>query len=144
MKPYIAHLAVVAWANGGTLQSAGLRSANLWGADLRSADLRSADLWGADLWNADLWGANLWGADLRGAKCYADTLDAYVTSADRGDYGFRLFRLADGSHKVLAGCRWLTIDAYVAHVEEEYPDTPKARRTHAILDYFDTVINENV
>ena len=84
-----------------------------------------------------LWGADLWGADLRGADLWGDTLAAYVTSADRRDYEFRLFRLEDGSHKVLAGCRWMTILDYRAHVAAEYPDTDKARETLDILDYFE-------
>ncbi len=87
---------------------------------------------GGTLWRADLVGANL-----LGAKYGDDTLAAYVTSADRRDYEFRLFRLADGSHKVLAGCRWMTILDYRAHVAAEYPDTDKARETLDILDYFE-------
>ena len=141
------YLAAAAWANGGTLRGADLRGADLRGADLRGANLRGAnhrgaDLWGADLRGADLRGANLWranlrGADLVGAKCGDDTLAAYVTSADRRDYEFRLFRLTDGSHKIKAGCRWLTIPEYRAHVAAEYPDTDKARETLDILDYFE-------
>lgn len=61
-----------------------------------------------------------------------------VASAERGDgYAFHLFRLKDGSHKVMAGCRWLTIPDYRAHVAAEYPDTDKARETLGILDYFE-------
>ncbi len=107
MNLHLAHLAGVAWANGGTLSGANLR------------------------------GANLRGADLGGAKYGDDTLAAYITSADRRDYEFRLFRLADGSHKVLAGCRWFTIPDYRAHVAAEYPGTAKARETLDILDYFE-------
>ena len=156
------YLAAAAWANGGTLRGADLRGADLRGADLRGADLRGADLRGADLrgadlrgadlrganlrganhrgadlWGADLRGADLRGANLRGAKYGGDTLAAYVTSADRRDYEFRLFHIADGSHKVMAGCRWMTISDYRAHVAAEYPDTDKARQTLAILDYFE-------
>jgi len=165
MNPHIAYLAVVAWANGGTLRGANLggadlggadladanlggaylrganlADANLWGADLRGANLGGADLGGADLACAYLGGADLGGADLAGAKYGDDTLAAWVTSADRGDHEFRLLRLKDGSHKVIAGCRWMTIDAYRSHVAKEYPDTYKARRTIAILDYFEAVI----
>jgi uncharacterized protein YjbI with pentapeptide repeats len=128
----LAHLAAVAWANGGTLWGANLR-----GADLRGADLRGADISSANLRGANLRGANLRGADLGGAKYGDDTLAAYITSADRRDYEFRLFRLADGSHKVLAGCRWFTIPDYRAHVAAEYPGTAKARETLDILDYFE-------
>ena len=112
MNPHLAHLAAVAWANGGTLRDANLRRANLRRADLRDANLR-------------------------GAKYGDDTLAAYVTAADRGDYEFRLFRLEGGSHKVMAGCRWMTILDYRAHVAAEYPDTDKASETLDILDYFE-------
>jgi len=117
MNLHLAHLAAAAWASGGTLRRADLRGANLRGANLRGADLG--------------------GADLRGADLVGDTLAAYVTSADRRDYEFRLFRLEDGSHKVLAGCRWMTILDYRAHVAAEYPGTDKARETLDILDYFE-------
>jgi len=137
MNLHLAHLAGVAWANGGTLSGANLRGANLRGANLWGADLRGADLRGADLRGANLWGADLRGADLSGADLVGDTLAAYVTSADRRDYEFRLFRLADGSHKVMAGCRWMTILDYRAHVAAEYPGTAKARETLDILDYFE-------
>ncbi|MFN8996020.1 MAG: pentapeptide repeat-containing protein [Pseudomonadota bacterium] len=120
MNLHLAHLAAAAWASGGTLRRADLRGANLRGANLRGADLG--------------------GADLRGADLVGDTLAAYVTSADRRDYEFRLFHLADGSHKVMAGCRWMTVDGYRAHVAAEYPGTDKARDTLSILDYFESVI----
>ena len=42
-------------------------------------------------------------------------------------YTFTLFDMADGPPKIVAGCRFMTIDAYAAHVAKEYPDTPKAR-----------------
>jgi hypothetical protein len=162
MNLHLAHLAAAAWASGGTLRRADLRGANLRGANLRGADLggadlrsadlsganlrgadlggadlRSADLSGANLRSADLSGANLVRADLRGAKYGDDTLAAYVTSADRRDYEFLLFHIADGSHKVMAGCRWMTIPDYRAHVAAEYPGTDKARETLDILDYFE-------
>jgi hypothetical protein len=52
-------------------------------------------------------------------------------------YTFHLFRLEDGSHKVMAGCRWFTIPEYRSHVAAEYPDTDKARETLDILDFFE-------
>ena len=166
MNKHMMHLAVVAWANGGTLWRADLRGADLRGANLQDADLRGANLWradlsGADLWRADLWradlsGADLWranlrgadladanlaGANLRDAKYGADPLSARIAAAERMDgYTFHLFRLTDGTHKVKAGCRWMTVDDYRAHVAAEYPDTAKARWTLAILDYFESVI----
>jgi len=112
------YLAAVAWANGGTLS----------GADLRGANLRAAGLNGADLR----------GADLRGAKYQDDTFAALIATAERMDgYAFHLFRLQDGMHKIVAGCRWFTIPEYRAHVAKEYPDTDKARETLDILDYFE-------
>jgi len=148
MNKHLAHLAVVAWANGAYLWGADLRDADLRGANLRDADLRGANLWGADLRGAnlrdanlrgaDLWGANLWGANLRDAKNGDDTLSARIAAAERiGGYGFILFRLQDGTHKVAAGCRWFTIPDYRAHVAAEYPDTDKARETLDILDFFE-------
>ena len=50
---------------------------------------------------------------------------------------FHLFRLEDGTQKVMAGCRWMTVDQYRAHVAAEYPGTDKARETLDILDYFE-------
>lgn len=44
MNKHMAHLAAVAWANGGTLREADLSGANLSGADLYGADLREANL----------------------------------------------------------------------------------------------------
>jgi len=115
---HMAYLAAVAWANGGTLIDADLSEANLRGAVLI--------------------GAVLIGADLRGAKYQDDTLAARIAAADRMDgYTFHMFRLDDGSHKVMAGCRWLAIPEYRAHVAKEYPDTTKARETLDILDYFE-------
>jgi uncharacterized protein YjbI with pentapeptide repeats len=126
---------------GANLRGANLIDADLSGADLRGANLRDANLSGADLSGADLRGANLRdanlsGADLIDAKYEDDTLAACIAAADRMDgYTFHLFRLKDGSHKVMAGCRWLTIDEYRAHVAKEYPDTAKARETLDILDF---------
>lgn len=158
MNQHMMYLAAVAWANGGTLRGANLRGANLAGAnlehailryaDLRGADIRDADLGRADLRDANLGRANLRGADLQnadlrgadlgGAKYGDDTLFFCVASAERMDsYTFHMFRLKDGSHKVMAGCRWMTIDDYRAHVAAEYPDTDKARETLDILDYFE-------
>jgi hypothetical protein len=123
VNKHIIHLAVVAWASGGTLN----------GADLRGAYLRDANLRGAYLNGADLIGANL-----RGAEYQDDILDALIAAAERMDgYAFRMFRLKNGSHKVMAGCRWLTIPEYRAHVGKEYPDTVKARETLDILEFFE-------
>jgi hypothetical protein len=163
MNKHITYLAAVAWANGGTLIGADLRGANLIGANLIDANLIDANLIGANLRDANLIGANLIGANLiganlidanlidanlsganlsganlSGAKYEDDTLAACIAAANRMDgYAFHLFRLTDGSHKVMAGCRWFTIPEYRAHVAKEYPDTDKARETLDILDYFE-------
>ena len=123
MSQHMMYLAAAAWANGGTL-----RGANLRGANLRGADLGGADLWGADLRDADLWGA----------KYRDDILSCRIAAAERMDsHIFHLFRLKDGTHKVMAGCRWMTVDQYRAHVAAEYPGTDNARETLDILDYFE-------
>jgi len=123
---------------GADLSGAVLSRADLSGADLSRAVLRDADLRGADLSRADLSGADLSRADLRGAKYQDDTLAVRIAAADRMDgYAFHLFRLEDGSHKVTAGCRWFTIPEYRSHVAAEYPDTPKARETLDILEFFE-------
>jgi len=143
MSKHMIYLAAVAWANGGTLRDADLHGAdlsgaNLSGAYLSGANLSGADLSGADLSGAYLRGAYLRGADLCGAKYQDDTLNALIAAAERMDgYDFRLFRLQDGVHKIMAGCRWLTIPGYRAHVAKKYPDTVKARETLDILDYFE-------
>jgi len=49
-----------------------------------------------------------------------------------------------GPPKIVAGCRFLTIVDYAAHVQCKYPDTPKARETLRILDYFDEVVAAEV
>jgi len=153
VNKHMAYLTAAAWANGGSLYGANLSGADLRDANLRGASLINANLRGASLIDADLSGANLSGADLRdanlsgaalrdanlrGAKYEEDTLAALIAAADRMDgYTFRLFRLKGGSHKIMAGCRWLTIPDYRAHVAKEYPGTAKARETLDILDFFE-------
>ena len=148
MNKHIIHLAAVAWANVGSLRGANLRGADLSRANLSGAYLIGADLSGAYLSGADLSGANLSGAYLIGAnlsranlsraKYEDDTLAACIATAERMDgYTFHLFRLTDGSHKVMAGCRWFTIPEYRAHVAAEYSGTVKARETLDILDFFE-------
>ncbi|MCA3750570.1 MAG: pentapeptide repeat-containing protein [Phenylobacterium sp.] len=123
---------------GADLRGAVLRGAVLIRADLSRANLPRADLRGADLRGAVLRGANLPRANLAVAKYRDDTLAALVAAADRMDgYTFHLFRLEDGTHKVMAGCRWFTVDEYRAHVAKEYPGTDKARETLDILEFFE-------
>jgi hypothetical protein len=130
--------------NGTDLGGADLRGANLRGADLSRADLWGADLSGANLGGADLSGANLGGADLTranltGAVINADKLDRLLARATRviDGHDFFLFALQDGLPKIKAGCRWMTIAEYRAHVAAKYPETDKARETLNILNYFE-------
>jgi len=142
--------------SGANLSGANLSGANLSGAYLRGADLRGAYLSGAYLRGADLSGANLRGAYLSGA----DLSDAYLSGADlsgekikrilasvsriNGGYTFNLFDMEAGPPKIVAGCRFMTIDAYRAHVASEYPDTAKARETLRILDFFAATVAAEV
>ena len=135
------------------LPEANLREADLTGANLRRANLTEADLIGAKLIGADLSGANLRGANLRGAYLYgADLTGAYLSGATMGEdklnrllaratrsdgFEFFLFALQAGLPKIKAGCRWMTIDDYRAHVAKHYPDTDKARETLDILNFFE-------
>jgi hypothetical protein len=131
MNKHMAYLTAAAWANGGTLLGANLTAINWEGADLRYSYLRGA-VFGSSLSRAELRRATLDGAIFRG-----DTLDKCIAAAERMDgYTFRLFRLKDGSHKVMAGCRWFTIPEYRTHVAAEYPGTVNARETLDILDFF--------
>lgn len=137
------------------LQGSDLSEANLIRADLRGADLRECRLYnttlrGAQLAQADLTGAtlghtDLFLADLRGARHGNsrggdDIIQRCITSADRGDYEFYLFRIEGGGHRVKAGCQWMSLAAYHAHVNDEYPDTERAHATIAILNYFEARI----
>ena len=134
--------------NAKTLRKANLRGANLFGADLRRANLYGADLSRADLTWANLYGADLYGADLSGAYLYGATLTEATMGEDKlnrllaratrsNGHEFFLFALQDGSTKIKAGCRWMTIEDYRAHVAKEYPDTDKARETLNILRFFE-------
>ena len=93
------------WAN---LSEADLNEANLRGADLNEANLRGADLSEADLRWADLRWADLYKANLSGAKgaiCLGYDLRGYRFVGIRHDDGWR----------ILAGCRWFTVEEAVAH-----------------------------
>jgi hypothetical protein len=126
-----------AYLRGAYLRGAYLRGAYLRGAYLRGADLSGANLSGANLSGANLSGADLSGANLSGATIDADKLDRLLARATRvsDNYEFFLFALQDGPSKVKAGCRWMTIAEYRAHVAAYYPDTDKARETLNILNY---------
>jgi len=121
-----------AYLSGANLNKACLARANLTGANLRGAKLRGADLSVADLHGADLSRADLSGATINGDKL--DRLLARVTRVS-DNYEFFLFALQDGPPKIKAGCRWMTIEEYRAHVADNYIYTNKARETLAILNY---------
>ena len=128
------------WANlhGAYLEGADLKEADLKGANLSGAYLYEADLSGADLREANLNGANLSWANLEGATMDEDKLNRLLARVIRLDgFEFFLFALQDGSTKIKAGCRWMTIPEYRDHVAEQYPDTDKARETLDILNFFE-------
>jgi hypothetical protein len=132
--------------SGANLSRANLSGANLSGADLSGANLSRANLSGADLSRANLSGAYLSRANLSGADLSGETVKRLLASVQRisDGYTFLLWQMEEGSPKIVAGCRFLTVADYAAHVAKEYPDTPKARETLRILDYFDDVVSAEV
>ena len=120
------------------LARANLAHANLDGANLARANLAHAYLAHANLAGANLAGANLVGAYLAGAYLAGAKVIRKVAQIRRDDgYEFIAFALDDGRLFVRAGCRSMTVEAFRAHVAKEYPDTPKAIETLAILDFID-------
>ena len=131
-----------AYLAGANLAGANLAGAYLTGADLTGAYLTGADLTGADLTGADLTGvyltrANLAGANLAGALIKDEVVARLFASVQRLEdpYTFHAFELEVGGVKIMAGCRWFTLSEFTDHVAVEYPDTPKAAETLAILDF---------
>jgi len=112
-----------------------------WGlankADLARAYLAGAYLAGADLAGADLARADLAGANLAGALIKDEVVARLFASVQRLEdpYTFHAFELEVGGVKIMAGCRWFTLSEFTDHVAAEYPDTPKAAETLAILDF---------
>ena len=130
-------LAVI-WAikSGAYLSRADLSGADLSRADLSGAYLSRADLSGADLSGAYLSRADLSGANLSGAKIGPHTIARKVAQIRRDDgYEFIGFALDDGGLLIRAGCQTRLIADYRQHVASDYPDTPKAVETLAILDF---------
>ena len=123
--------------SGADLSGADLTDADLTGADLRGAYLTDAYLRGAYLTDADLGGAYLRDADLTGANLRGDKITRIFARVQResGPYLFMSVELEAGGYKIAAGCRWFTDAEFRAHVASEYPDTPKAEETLAILDF---------
>jgi hypothetical protein len=124
--------------SGANLYRADLSKADLSGANLSRANLSLADLSGANLSRADLSKADLSGADLSGADLYGEKLKRLFASIQRMDgYSFLAFELETGGVKIKAGCRWLTLPEYRAHVADEYPGTDKGAETLEILDFIE-------
>ena len=125
------------------LRFANLRFANLRGADLRGADLRFADLRGADLRGADLRFADLRGADLRGADLREGIkakrlvglatrgIDSYVFHCIETDSPDRFY--------YIAGYRAFTRQEFESHIESQYPNSVKADRTRACMNYLESL-----
>ena len=122
---------------GANLTRANLAGADLAGANLAGAYLTGAYLTGADLTGADLTGAYLTRANLAGALIKDEVVARLFASVQRLEdlYTFHAFELEVGGVKIMAGCRWFTLSEFTDHVAAEYPDTPKAAETLAILDF---------
>ncbi|MDF1685331.1 MAG: pentapeptide repeat-containing protein [Parvibaculaceae bacterium] len=128
-----------AYLGGADLEGANLKGANLKGAGLEYAYLKDADLEGAYLKGADLEGADLEYADLEGASIGSHTLKRFIGQASRDidPYCFFCFETQQGQPLIRAGCRTMLVDEYYAHIEAQYPNTPKAEATKAILKGFE-------
>jgi uncharacterized protein YjbI with pentapeptide repeats len=120
------------------LSRADLSRADLSRADLSRANLSRANLSGANLSEANLSEANLSGANLSGVKIGAYVVARKVAQLRRDDgYEFFGFALRDGGLLIRAGCQTRLVDDYRAHVAADYPGTPKAAETLAILDFIE-------
>jgi len=107
----------LAFAAGASLDGASLDGARLDGARLVGASLVGARLDGARLVGASLVGARLDGASLVGARLVGARLDGAEGILDCGTpHGYRvaIVRHDDGI-RLLAGCRWFTMDAAATH-----------------------------
>ena len=125
---------------GAYLRGANLGGANLGGADLGAADLRDANLGGANLRGADLRGADLGGAYLRGADLGGDRkITGLIARVTRiiDPYEFFAWRTDKGDF-IKAGCRFMSVEEFRAHVAASYPGTPKAEETLAILGFIES------
>ena len=81
--------------------------------------------------------ADLTRAYLTGALIKDEVVARLFASVQRLEdpYTFHAFELEVGGVKIMAGCRWFTLSEFTDHVAAEYPDTPKAAETLAILDF---------
>ncbi len=138
-----------AYLEGAYLRGAYLGGAYLGGANLGGANLEGANLGGANLGGANLEGANLEGANLEGANLRSAYLEGAYLRGDRKITGLisRVTRLidtyeffawrTDKGDFIKAGCRFMTVDEFRAHVAASYSGTPKAEETIAILDFIE-------
>ena len=135
---------------GANLSGANLSDANLTGTDLSGANLSGANLTGANLCGANLSGANLSGTDLTGANLIGANLSGatirdtklgsrgMVKDASRSDgYRFQMFDCADGVFRVMAGCRWFTLQEAWVHWTKTRDNTPLGEETFDILVMFE-------
>ena len=130
--------------SGANLRGADLRGADLSGASLSGADLSGADLRGADLGGTDLSGADLGGTDLSGAYLRYDIkiLRLIARLYRHDNYMFFGFQTNRGLI-IKAGCHLMSSDDYRSHIAKEYPGTPKAKETLAIIKYLEDLALDN-
>ncbi|MDF1685330.1 MAG: pentapeptide repeat-containing protein [Parvibaculaceae bacterium] len=128
-----------AYLEGAYLKDANLEDACLEYACLEYAYLKGANLRGAELERAELEGAYLKGANLEGASIGLYAIKHFIdqTFRDIDPYEFFCFETQQGQPLIRAGCRTMLVDEYYAHIEAQYPNTPKAEATKAILKGFE-------
>ena len=107
------------WVRGEGGKRAYLGGAYLEGANLRGAYLRGAYLGGVKLSSTH----TAVGLIARVTRII-DPYEFFAWRTDKGDF-------------IKAGCRFMTVDEFRAHVARGYPGTPKAEETRAILDFIE-------
>ena len=100
---------------------------------------RRANLVGANLGGANLEVANLGGAYLRDVRLSpTHTAVGLIARATRIEDPYEFFAWhTDQGVIIKAGCRFMTVEQFRAHVAKVYPGTSKAEETLAILDFFE-------
>jgi hypothetical protein len=108
------------------------------GANLYGANLSGANLSGANLYGANLYGADLSRADLSLANIYGVKITALRKTCSRSDgYDFWLFQCEDRAWRVMAGCRWFSIEDAWKHWTRTRDGTPLGEETFDILVMFE-------
>jgi hypothetical protein len=124
--------------SGANLSGANLSRANLSRANLFGANLSRANLFGANLSRANLFGANLSGANLSGANLSGVKITALRKTCSRSDgYEFLLFQGEDHTWRVMAGCRWFSVEDAWTHWLRTRDGTPLGEETFDILVMFE-------